>query len=412
MRKLIICIFTLAAFIFSSVTAFADSGIVMKYTDEYTEARVSWSSWEDGVTELNWIQIQIGEMEEKGGYGFIYYWTESFTDEGEYLGYRDFSAQLPEGSLVIPARNFDPLHILLDDVAGIEHVWNPEMPEDGNEPVEKTYSFDFEISGLNEDSRQMYLSKSRQAPYKFNNFSKGVTFVGTASGTAGGVEFEGDGDVSFSSYKGMMIGKDEMPEEPEVKAAQKTENGKSNVIVLKGDQKQLYSGWEEYDPDTYETRSYRDLVILTSEEGTYWIQYFEVIMDGVTEHLRRFQGSIPADQIQLPKKLGESFSVDLNVEGMWTEYDWSPGDDKETEEPEPVEGTLSVSCTWHFEYERTYKSISKYSSTYFSFMNHESSDSIGAWTEGTIDGEPLTGGWGEVGSGRYMIRMKDSYPME
>jgi len=135
-------------------------------------------------------------------------------------------------------------------------------------------------------------------------------------------------------------------------------------------------------------------------------------MDGVTEHLRRFQGSIPADQIQLPKKLGESFSVDLNVEGMRTEYDWSPGDDKETEEPEPVEGTLSVSCTWHFEYERTYKSISKYSSTYFSFMNHESSDSIGAWTEGRIDGEPLTGGWGEVGSGRYMIRMKDSYPME
>jgi len=69
MKKLILCILTLTAFIFSSVTAFADSGNVSKYVDEYTEVRVSWNSWEDGVTELNWIQIQSGG---KGDYGFIY----------------------------------------------------------------------------------------------------------------------------------------------------------------------------------------------------------------------------------------------------------------------------------------------------------------------------------------------------
>jgi hypothetical protein len=409
MKKLILCILTLTAFIFSSVTAFADSGNVSKYVDEYTEVRVSWNSWEDGVTELNWIQIQSGG---KGDYGFIYYGTESISDEGEYLGFRDFFASLPEGSVTFPTRNIDPLHIVLTDVAGIEYFWDPEVPDEEMEPGEMTYSFEFDIYQLEEDSKQMNLSKSRQAGFKYRDFSKGITYAGLASGTAGIESFEGNGDVSFSTYRGMMIGKEEIPEEPFVNAEQQSDNGKSDVIVFKGDQKQLYSGWEEYDPDTGETYSFRDLVIETSEEGEYRVQYFEVQMDGEIQHVRQFQGLLPADEMVFPKKLGESFSVDLNIEGMWVEYDWSPEDDKENADPEPTEGTLSVSCTWHFEDERTYRSISKFSSSYFSYMHHQSGDSIGAWTEGTIDGEILTGGWGELGSGRFMQRIKDSYPME
>jgi len=71
MRKIVICVLALAAFVLSSVTAFAAAGKVEKYGDEYTVIGANWVSEEDGVTESSWISIQIDGSKVEGRHSHI-----------------------------------------------------------------------------------------------------------------------------------------------------------------------------------------------------------------------------------------------------------------------------------------------------------------------------------------------------
>jgi len=66
MKKLILCIFTLAVFMFSSVTASAASGNVEKYEDDYVSIGANWESVEDGVIAHGWIKIKLFWYEIQG----------------------------------------------------------------------------------------------------------------------------------------------------------------------------------------------------------------------------------------------------------------------------------------------------------------------------------------------------------
>ena len=140
---------------------------------------------------------------------------------------------------------------------------------------------------------------------KYRDFSKGVTYAADSTGSVDGIEFEGSGNLSFSDYKGIVIGGSDMPEEP--KSAETVGSGKqaNNVVITKETQLQLYSGWEEYDPDSMEPTSYKELYLYVMKKGLINVGFFSFVMEGSLYRVRIFEGSIPSDTLELPKKLDE-----------------------------------------------------------------------------------------------------------
>ncbi|MBW8383414.1 MAG: hypothetical protein K0M69_12955 [Youngiibacter sp.] len=408
MRKIVICVLALAAFVLSSVTAFAAAGKVEKYGDEYTVIGANWVSEEDGVTESSWISIQIDGSKVEGD--ILIYGTEYIRDDGEYLGYREFFATLPAGAVVLENTKVEAFHLVLDDVIGQEVMWTPdEEKEEPPEPIEATHSFVIDLK-VNEVYKEMFLSQTRYFDVKFRDFSRGVTYAAESIGSVDGEEFAGDGYVGFTTYRGMAIGESEIPEEPKA-AVQEAGNPDNDVLITKDDQVQLYAGWEEYDPDTMEPVSYTEIGINKEDKETFSVGYFSISMEGSLNHVRYFEGTVPGDAVGMPKKLEESVAADFTASGLWYEFEWDTESGEEPVLPDPEEGELDVVITWYFEEGRTFRALSKYSSGTYSRMVHESVDTSEAWTEGTIDGESFTG-MGDVSIGRFMTREKGEFPWE
>lgn len=410
MRKLILCIFTLAAFMFSSVTAFASSGNVVKYEDDYVSIGANWESVEEGVIANSWINIQIGGS--KGEGDILYYGTEYITEEGEYLGYRDFMAYIPEGTVIIENGKPESYHLFLPDISGQEYFWSPDMPEgEPQEPYEAVHSFEMDLQ-FTDEYDEMFITKSSYFDVKYRDFSKGVTYAAVSAGSVDGIGFEGTGNLSFSDYKGMAIGDSDVPEEPKSAAAADTGKPENNVLITKDTELSLYSGWEEYDPDTMEPTSYRELYLDVTEKGLINVGFFSIVMEGSLYYVRIFEGNIPSGSLDFPKKLDGSVTTDFLSTGSWYEFTWDSESGEEPVYPDPEEGELDVSLTWHLEEGREFRALSKYSSQTFSRMVHESVDTTSAWTEGTIDGMVLEGGTGGFSAGRFMTRVKGEYPWE
>lgn len=406
MKKIVIAIFALAAFLLSSVTAFAASDKVERYSGAYTAIAANWVSYADGITSSSWINIQSeGEKGED-----LFYGTEYMTSEGEYLGYREFYATLPEGTINAEKRNLESFHLILSDVSGTEVFWSPDSDkEEQPEPQEVTHSFEIDLV-ITETYKEMFLAHSRFFDIKFRDFSRGLTYAARSTGSVDGEGFEGDGNISFSSYSGMAIG-EQVPEEPKVLSELKEKPG-NDVQITKDSQIQLYTGFEEIDPDAMETLSYTELGISRVEKGTFSVSYFSMKMEGSIANVRFFDGQIPESEVGIPKKLEGSITADFTAQGLWYEFVWDTESEEDPVVPDPSEGSLDAAVTWYLEEGRTFRAISKYSSGTFTRMNHEAVDTSSAWTEGTIDGEVFTDGFGDISIGRFMSRIKGELPWD
>lgn len=388
-------------FLFSALSVSAKDQYVLKDTAQYTEVFV-----QRFVEEPNADGLMVNHMvylyRQDGSYvgGQVYVVEEYYDMDWNWMGYREFSADLPVGILSEKQlKGTLDLHFTVDGFAFLQEPWNEEDPWPEPEYVPETRRIDLRLT-LTDKVR--VLSKYSEKSFERYSFQRhGTQYGALVEGSVDDMDFTGAyGEVRSSKERMMVKGK------ADGVYAENANTG-SKLTYMHRD-KMLYIGadWMDFDEETGDISHYTYLYLERMDSSTYYLNVVEQRFDEDMVFLRYFQASVPADALTLPKKIGDLATLHLQVDGELTTLNYSIWDE-EVYFPDPVPYTMDLHVMMNLNFSGSSKSMDKYTSTTFREMSKSSTMHFYGDATGTIDGTSYEGGYCFIGSGKTFHRYSE-----
>lgn len=401
MKRKWLSLTALFLFLFSALTVSAKDQYVLKDAAQYTEVFIQRFVEEPNAEGL-FVNHMVYLYRQDGSYagGQVYVVEEYYDMDWNWMGYREFSAELPEGILSDKKlKNTLELHFSVDGFAYFQEPWNEEDPWPEPEYIPETRTIDLSLTLTD---RTRVLNKYSEKTFeRLSHQRNGTRYGALVQGSVDAFDFTGAyGEVSSTRERMMVKGN-----AGEVYAT--ASNTGSKLKYMARDEL-LYIGadWMGFDEETGDISSYAYLYLDRMNAERFYLFFAQETFDEDMVYLRYFTADIPKDAIALPKKIGDQAILTFQAEGLLTTLNYSIWDET-VYEPEPVPYTMDFHVVMDLNYSGTGKSMDKYTSTTFREMSKTSTSYFYGDAMGMIDGTDYAGGYSFIGSGRTFYRYSE-----